>query len=258
MARKRNVNRNVALCYVRQSYTRDATDMNSPERQKASIEAEVERNGWVAEWYQDTDGHKSGRSEKNRPGWLALKTRLSDPDVIALVANDLSRLHRKGWRVGDLIDYLDEHDVHLVIAAPGRQIDLSSPQGRILVQFIAMLDEWYAADISRAKDGSAPTRWVRRLRPPLAQCEMNSYLKPSLGGAWLMPDATFAGTPDQAPDPGRSGAATLLCSPRTELYAEGGKATTSSPTRCKSKDGRSRPVKANPASSMLTMYGGLC
>src|SRR5205809_863176 len=113
------VERNVALCYVRLSYTRDGDDTNSPERQRANIQALCERNGWIPEWYEDTKGHKSGRYEKNRPQWLALKARLSDPDVVGLVANDLARLHRKGWRVGDLIDHLSKYDVNLALAAPG-------------------------------------------------------------------------------------------------------------------------------------------
>src|SRR6266568_7150123 len=107
------IRRITALCYIRQSMTREGIDTNSPERQKANIQAICDRNGWTPEWYMDTDGHKSGRQEKNRPGWLALKARLGDPDVVALVANDLARLHRKGWRVGDLIDFAEEHDVQL-------------------------------------------------------------------------------------------------------------------------------------------------
>jgi DNA invertase Pin-like site-specific DNA recombinase len=88
--------RNVALCYIRLSYTRNEDDANSPERQRANIEAVCQKAGWQMEIYQDTEGHKSGRDVKNRPGWLALSARLGDPDVAALVANDLSRLHRKG------------------------------------------------------------------------------------------------------------------------------------------------------------------
>ena len=89
-----SVPRVVALCYIRQSYTRDASDTNSPERQRANIQTVCDRNGWLPEWYEDAEGHKSGREVKNRPGWLALRQRLGDPDVVALVANDLSRLHR--------------------------------------------------------------------------------------------------------------------------------------------------------------------
>ena len=100
-------NANVALCYIRQSQTRNDEDTNSPVRQRANITMVCEKYGWTPEWFEDAEGHKSGRDIKNRPGWLALQARLGDPDVIALVANDLSRLHRKGWRVGDLIDHLE-------------------------------------------------------------------------------------------------------------------------------------------------------
>ncbi len=113
-----SVPRTTALCYVRLSLTRDENDLNSPARQHANIEAECARRGWVPQWFEDTEGHKSGTKEENRPGWLALKDRLGDPDVVAVVANDLSRLHRKGWRVGSLIDFLEQHGVGLVLAAP--------------------------------------------------------------------------------------------------------------------------------------------
>ena len=50
----------VALCYIRQSYTRDGDDQNSPERQRSNIERICQENGWKPEWYVDADGHKSG------------------------------------------------------------------------------------------------------------------------------------------------------------------------------------------------------
>jgi hypothetical protein len=65
--------RTVALCYVRQSFTRDGDDKDSPDRQRANIEAKCTQMGWTPEWYQDAEGHKSGRDEKHRPSWLALK-----------------------------------------------------------------------------------------------------------------------------------------------------------------------------------------
>jgi DNA invertase Pin-like site-specific DNA recombinase len=105
--------RNIALCYVRKSWTRDEKDTISPERQIKHIQAVCDAHGWQPEWYQDTDGHRSGMHEKNRPEWLRLKTRLGDADVVALVANDLARLHRKGWRIGDLIDFVDQHGLKL-------------------------------------------------------------------------------------------------------------------------------------------------
>jgi DNA invertase Pin-like site-specific DNA recombinase len=88
------VTRQVALCYIRLSYAKDQDDLNSPDRQRANIQLVCDRKGWIPEWYQDVGGHRSGRSEENRPEWLRLKTRIGDPDVAAVVANDLSRLHR--------------------------------------------------------------------------------------------------------------------------------------------------------------------
>src|SRR5687767_7206917 len=126
--------RNIALCYVRQSWTRTPEDKDSPERQQANIQLICDANGWTPEWYTDAEGHESGTKVSNRPSWLALEARLGDPDVIALVANDLSRLHRKGWRIGNLLDFVDERGVKLILAAPGKQMDFSTPQGRALAQ----------------------------------------------------------------------------------------------------------------------------
>ncbi len=196
---------NVALCYIRQSYTRNPDDMDSPERQRANIVAVCEKNGWTPEFYEDADKHKTGTKETNRPGWLALKARLGDADVVALVANDLARLHRKGWRVGDLIDYLDQRGVTLVLAAPGREIDLSTPMGRLFVQFTAILDEWYAADISaRTKDNIAYRKAQGQSigMPSFGTIRgKDGFLKSSPEGAWLLNNGTFvAGTADSPPE----------------------------------------------------------
>ncbi|MEP0761306.1 MAG: recombinase family protein [Chloroflexota bacterium] len=90
------VERTVALVYIRQSFTKDENDKASPERQLALAEARVAEEGWQGEIYLDVEGHKSARFVNNRPGWLEMKQRLADPDVVALVAYDLARLHRQG------------------------------------------------------------------------------------------------------------------------------------------------------------------
>lgn len=88
------ISRNVALCYVRQSVTRNADDRTSPERQRANIQTACNRYGWTAEWYEDASGHKSATKEENRPAWIALKSRLKDGDVVAIVVNEQSRAMR--------------------------------------------------------------------------------------------------------------------------------------------------------------------
>ena len=196
--------RNIALCYIRLSWTRDESDHNSPDRQRANIQLICDQRGWIPEWYQDTDGHKSATTEKNRPAWLALKARLGDPDVVALVANDLSRLHRKGWRIGDLLDFTDENGVDLVIAAPNKQLDFSTPQGRMVAQFSALMDEWYAIDISqRTTDMIAHRKRQGKSMglPPFGTVRNeDGFLMLTDEGAWYLPDGTFqAGSADDAP-----------------------------------------------------------
>lgn len=205
MARKKTANkRNIALCYVRQSRTRDENDMNSPERQRANIEEVCLRHGWDMEWYEDAEGHKSGRHVRNRPGWLALEKRLGDPDVIALVANDSSRIHRKGWRIGDLLEKVSRDDIHLVFAAPGRAVDTTTIQGRMFLQFGAIIDEYYSDDSAFRSADSVRYRKKQGKTigmPPFGTTRnADGYLIPSPEGAWLLPDGTaIAGLVDQEP-----------------------------------------------------------
>ncbi len=209
MSRKkqRASERTVALCYVRQSYTRDENDKDSPERQRANIERVCRENGWSPEWYEDVDGHKSARQVKNRPAWLRLEKRLGDADVVALVANDLARLHRKGWRVGDLIEKLERYGIALVLAAPNREVDTSTPMGKIFIQFAAIFDEYYAEDISQRAKDSVHYRKQRGItigKPPFGTVRgKDGYLRPSPQGAWLLPNGKFvAGEADQPPEAG--------------------------------------------------------
>jgi len=200
--------RTVALCYVRQSYTRDPNDMDSPERQKANIQALCERYGWTPEWYTDAGGHKSGREVRNRSGWLSLEKRLDDPDVAAIVPNDLSRMHRKSWRIGQLLDRLDDNGVRLVFAAPGKEaLDASTPMGRMVITFMALHDENYANDISEKAKDSAEFRKKQGktmgAAPFGTDRDEAGYLIPSPYGAWLLSNGRFQpGEPDAPPEPG--------------------------------------------------------
>ncbi|MEZ4671477.1 MAG: recombinase family protein [Anaerolineae bacterium] len=199
------IQRNTALCYIRKSWMNkdseeseadNSLDQISPERQRTHIQAICDANGWKAEWYQDTEGHKSGMHEKNRPEWLALKARLNDPDIVALVANDLARLHRKGWRIGDLLDFVEQHDIKLVLADPRRQIDFSTPYGRMFAQLSAIFDEWYALDVSERWKADIAHRKAKGITvglPPFGtkRNKDTGLLEPSDEGAWLLPDGNW-------------------------------------------------------------------
>jgi DNA invertase Pin-like site-specific DNA recombinase len=201
-SRKESVERTVALCYVRRSLVRDEKDMVSPEIQRQNIKRICEAHGWQPEFYEDVEKHKSGMHEKNRPGWLALKARLDDPDIIALVSNDLSRLHRKGWRIGDLLDFVDQHGIKLVLADPNKQIDFSTPHGRMIAQLSAIFDEWYAVDVSLRRKANIAHRKSLNItvgRPPFGtKRNKEGYLIRSPEGAWLLPDGRWeAGQEDK-------------------------------------------------------------
>jgi DNA invertase Pin-like site-specific DNA recombinase len=188
--------RTVALCYIRKSWTREKKDEISPKRQRHHIETICKANGWTPEWYEDVIGHRSGMYEKNRPGWLALKARLNDPDVVALIANDLARLHRKGWRIGDLLDFVDQHGIKLVLADPRRQIDFSTPYGRMFAQLSAIFDEWYATDVSERWKADIAHRKAKGITvglPPFGtrRSKKTGFLIPSKEGAWLLPDGAW-------------------------------------------------------------------
>lgn len=195
----------IALCYVRLSQARDGEDIVSPERQRANILAKCRELGYQPEWYEDVDGHKSGREVKNRPGWQALSERLGDPDVVALIGNDLARFHRKGWRVGDLVEFVDSHNIALVLAAPGREIDTATPMGKVFVYLTAIFDEFYADDISyRVKDSIAHRKNLGKSigRPPFGTIrDAAGYLMPlNDDGAWWLLDGRFvAGKPEHPP-----------------------------------------------------------
>ncbi|MBW4437914.1 MAG: recombinase family protein [Pleurocapsa minor GSE-CHR-MK-17-07R] len=232
MSPKKRISKNsdarTALCYIRRSMVRDEKDLVSPEIQRQNILRICELSGYVPEWYEDIDGHRSGMHETGRPGWLALKARLNDDDVVALVANDLSRLHRKGWRVGDLLDFADQRGIHLILADPNKQIDFSTPQGRVIAQLSAIFDEWYAVDVSLRRKANIAHRKAQQITvglPPFGTKRgQDGYLIPNNEGAWwLGEDQWVPGVAgDAQPQPGAVWHSYYETARRVlELYAEG-------------------------------------
>ncbi len=202
------ISRNIALCYIRQSFTRDQNDINSPERQKANLIAICERYGWTPEFHKDVEGHKSGTTEEKRPGWLAVKARLTDPDVIALVANDLSRLHRNVANQAALNQMLRKCSLVLVLASTNEVLDFSGENQNVQMlntNMRGIVNEWYSLDISQKQRDSIKYR--RSLgkhigNPPFGTMLKGGFLVPSANGAWLQSDGSFIeGTPDLSPEP---------------------------------------------------------
>ncbi|MBZ0284284.1 MAG: recombinase family protein [Anaerolineae bacterium] len=207
MSPQKSEKRNVALCYVRLSVTRDASDLTSPERQRANIKAACDKYGWIPEWYEDAKGHKSATKEENRPEWLLLKSRLKDDDVVAVVVNEQSRAMRNAWRAIKLFEELPHYGVKLHLASIDRTIDITTPDGRMTAYFQAFMDDLYALDASRRAKDSVRYRKGKGQSigiPPFGTIRNESgFLTPSPYGAWLMPDGTLQPGKDrnQAPHP---------------------------------------------------------
>ncbi len=138
MIKEHSVLRNVALVYVRRSVVKTAADEVSPERQRVCGVAEVERRGWI-EVYEDAEGHRSGRREQGRPGWLSLKDQLDRPDVVAIVVESLSRASRSVRDLYNLLHDLEQRDIALISLK--EQIDTSSAMGRAFVGFVAIMNQ---------------------------------------------------------------------------------------------------------------------
>lgn len=186
-----------ALCYERLSYSKNGADEISPKRQREHNLRVCKANDWKPEIYGDTEGHKSGRFVKNRPGWQALEERLAGSDVVALVAYDLARLHRKGWRIGKLLEVLEENNVRLILSDPERRVDTSTAMGKIFIQFMAMADEYYAEDLAIRARGSIRARKAKCITvglPPFGTIRNElGYLVARPDGAWLLEDGKLVG-----------------------------------------------------------------
>lgn len=150
--------RKTALCYVRQSVTRNGQDMTSPERQKDALQAECNQRGWQAEFYIDAEGHRSGRTEETRPEWLKLKQRLKDPDIAALVAWDMSRLHRNVASSLQTIDAAKDCGVEIVFVADyQRNFRVNEDNATVMIIFQALKDQMEATQTGQ--NAGAPAVW---------------------------------------------------------------------------------------------------
>ena len=181
-------------------------DMQSPERQRANILNAAQRFGLVvSQIFEDANGHKSGADTANRPAWLTVEQHIKAGQVSVLILNDLSRAHRKGWRIGQLIAWLEQYKVRLILAAPEREIDLNTLMGKMFVMFIAMVDEYYVLDASiRQKDSAAHRRakGMTNGMPPAGTVRRDGVLVPTRRGAWLLADGRrVAGMKAEPPEP---------------------------------------------------------
>ena len=128
----------ILLGYRRKSVVRQAAD-------EVSLEAQTEYcNQWLAlrkrdeyqvEWYEDID--RSGRDEKNRPGWQALLSQLDRPDVAGVISYSFSRMYRNLLQFLTFLDRCEQ--LNLQILTVKETIDTSSAIGRAMVSILMLI-----------------------------------------------------------------------------------------------------------------------
>lgn len=164
--------RTIALCYLRKSVVRDGVDYEGIDTQRAKLAAMCEARRLTPEWYEDADGHSSGRRETGRPAWLRLKRRIDDPDVAVVMGAKLDRLSRSVRDIAALLEYAHQRGVG-VVTADG-MIDTtsqlnawSSAQANMMAVF-AQLESDMARDRMRERVAAKDAAGVNHGKPPFA------------------------------------------------------------------------------------------
>ena len=105
------------LCYRRKSLVRQESDLISPARQKQAVEGSIAALGddHRCQWFEDIDGHRSGRTEEGRPGWLDLKRQLGRADVAGVACYSLSRIYRNVREFLCFVDELNHAGLRLIV-----------------------------------------------------------------------------------------------------------------------------------------------
>jgi DNA invertase Pin-like site-specific DNA recombinase len=162
--------RTVALCYLRKSIVRSGVDYASIELQRAGIADFCLKRGWTPEWFEDAEGHSSGRHETGRPAWLRLKRRVDDPDVVAVVGYKFDRLGRSVKDLNNFIQYCISHGVGVqtvdgTINVSGHINAIAYAQINMLATF-AQFESDIASDRMRERVAAKDSLGINHGKPP--------------------------------------------------------------------------------------------
>ncbi|MCG3208669.1 MAG: hypothetical protein FOGNACKC_02281 [Anaerolineae bacterium] len=129
----------VLLGYRRKSMVRGQADLISPERQMhtCNLWLEIQDQPYVIEWYEDIDGHRSGRQEKGRPGWQSLLAQLDRPDVAGVIADSFDRMYRNVHQFLNFLNRVERLGKKLITVKEG--LDTSSTLGRAIVTILMVI-----------------------------------------------------------------------------------------------------------------------
>ena len=198
----------ILLGYRRKSMVRDQTHLISPERQMKSCElwSELQIEDYAIEWFEDIEGHRSGRYEKGRPGWQALMAQLDRPDVVGVVADSFDRMYRNVHQFLNFLNMLETANKKLITVKEG--LDTSSTLGRAIVTILMVI---YQLESDQTSDRmAANVKYKREVLgrhwgPTPFGCDRNEkgHLVPTQKIYWLNPRTGEAKSGDEE-SPGQS------------------------------------------------------
>lgn len=148
-----------ALIYVRLSSLTDAS--LSPQRQEDACREYAQLRGWeVAEVLRDLDVSGSDKGLRlDRPGLVAIRQQWQPGDVVVFASLD-----RAARNVLDFLTFADEAKAAGVsLVSVREQLDMTTPEGRMMATMLATTAEWEAARIAeRVKAGVRSVRTAER------------------------------------------------------------------------------------------------
>ncbi len=130
-------------------YTRISSDDGTAlgvRRQEEDCRELAARQGWaVVGVYTDND--ISASTGKPRPAYRRLLADLAAGVANAVIVWDLDRLHRRPIELEEFLELADQH--HLALASVGGDVDLATPQGRMVARIKGAVARQEADQISR-------------------------------------------------------------------------------------------------------------
>ena len=182
----------ILLGYRRKSMVRERVDLVSPARQARACEMWVELHGreYQIEWYEDVDGHRSGRDEKGRPGWQALLAQVERPEVAGVIADSFDRMYRNVHQFLNFLNRMEALGKRLIAVKEG--LDTSATLGRAIVTILMVI---YQLESDQTSDRMAANVKYKREQlgrhwgPTPFGCDRNEagHLVPTARTYWLHP-----------------------------------------------------------------------
>jgi site-specific DNA recombinase len=130
-------------------YTRISSDVGTAlgvARQEEDCRRLAAQRGWtIVNVYVDND--VSASTGQRRPAYQQLLEDLSEGLVEAVIVWDLDRLHRRPIELEEFLDLADRHNVAL--ASVGGDVDLATPQGRMVARIKGAVARQEVEQISR-------------------------------------------------------------------------------------------------------------